>query len=136
MAGFTGNVSFTCSGLPALATCNATTLTVSAPTATGTVTVNTTAATTAQNLTPLGATYACLLLGCVFLYGLRRRRPLWLILPIFVLSLTWGPIACGGSAKHTVPGTPSGTSTITITANTMQNGVTVTHASTATLIVQ
>jgi hypothetical protein len=136
VAGFTGNVSFSCSGLPSLATCNAPTLTVTTPSATGTVTVNTTAATTAQNLAPGGITYACLLLGCVSLYRLKRRRPLWMILPLFVLSLSWGPIACGGSSKHTVPGTPSGTSSITITATTMQNGVTVTHSSTATLIVQ
>jgi Bacterial Ig-like domain (group 3)/FG-GAP-like repeat len=136
VAGFTGNVTFSCSGLPALATCNAPTLTVGASTATETVTVNTTAATTAQGITPEGITYACLLLGCVSLYGLKRRRHLWAVLPLFLLSLTWGPVACGGSSKHTVPGTPSGTSTITITATTTQNGVTVTHASTATLIVQ
>jgi hypothetical protein len=135
VAGFTGSVSFSCPGLPALATCNAPTLAVATPTATGTVTVNTTAATTAQNLAPGGITYACLLLGCVSLYGLKRRRPLWMIVPLFLLSLSWGPIACGGSSNHTVPGTPSGTSTITITAATMQNGVTVTHTSTATLIV-
>ena len=59
-----------------------------------------------------------------------------MVLPLFLLSLTWGPIACGGSSKHSVPGTPPGTSTITITASTTQNGVTVTHSSTATLIVQ
>jgi hypothetical protein len=136
VAGFTGNVTFSCSGLPALATCNAPTLTVSASTATETVTVNTTATTTAQGITPEGITYACLLLGCVSLYGLKRRKHLWAVLPLLLLSLTWGPIACGGSSKHTVPGTPSGTSTITVTATTVQNGVTVTHASTATLIVQ
>ncbi len=136
VAGFTGNVTFSCSGLPALATCNAPTLTVSTPTATETVTVTTTAATTAQGITPEGITYACLLLGCGSLYGLKRRRHLWAVLPLFLLSLTWGPIACGGSSKHTVPGTPSGTSTISITATTMQNGVTVTHASPVTLIVQ
>ena len=136
VAGFTGNVTFSCSGLPALATCNAPTLTVGASTATETVTVSTTAATTAQKVNPEGITYACLLLGCVSLCGLRRRRHLWMVLPLFLLSLTWGPIACGGSSKHSVPGTPPGTSTITITASTTQNGVTVTHSSTATLIVQ
>ena len=139
VAGFTGNVTFSCSGLPALATCNAPTMTIGAPAGTGTVTVNTTAATTARSRRPEGLTYAGLLLGCVSLYGLKRKarastRYLWMLLPLVLL--TWGPIACGGSSKQTVPGTPSGTSTITITATTTQNGVTVAHSSTATLIVQ
>ena len=141
LAGFAGNITFSCSGLPTLATCNAPTMTVAAPSATETVTVNTTAATTARNRSPEGLTYACLMLGCVSLYGLKRKARtstgyLWMLLPLFLLTLTWGPIACGGSSKQAVPGTPSGTSTITITATTTQNGVTVTHSSTATLIVQ
>jgi hypothetical protein len=141
VAGFTGNLTFSCSGLPALATCNAPTLTVGGETATETVTVNTTAATTARNRSPEGLTYTCLLLGCVSLYGLKRNvrtstRHLWIWSPVFLLILTCGPIACGGSSKQTVPGTPSGSSTITITATTTQNGVAATHSSAATLIVQ
>ena len=141
VAGFAGNITFSCSGLPALATCNAPTMTIGASSATETVTVNTTAPTTSRNRRPEGITYACLLLGCVSLYGLKRKARtstgyLWMLLPLFLLTLTWGPIACGGSSKQTVPGTPSGNSTITITATTTQNGVTATHSSTATLIVQ
>jgi hypothetical protein len=141
VAGFAGNITFSCSGLPSLATCNAPTMTIGTPSATDTITVSTTAATMARNRSPEGITYACLLLGCISLYGVKRKAPtsaryLWMLLPLFLLTLTWGPIACGGGSKQTVPGTPSGTSTITITATTTQNGVTATHSSTATLIVQ
>jgi hypothetical protein len=140
-AGFTGDITLACSGLPARATCNTPAITVGAPSATFTVTINTAAATTARNRSPVGLTYACLLFGCVSLYGLNRKartstRCLWMWMLLFLLALTWGPIACGGSSKQTVPGTPSGTSTITIAATTTQNGITVTHSSTVTLIVQ
>jgi Big-like domain-containing protein/VCBS repeat protein len=141
VAGFTGDITFACSGLPARATCNAPTITVGAPSATFTVTLNTTAATSARNRSPVGLPYACLLFGCVSLFGLKRKAPsstrcLWMCLPLFLLALTWGPIACGGRSKQTLPGTPGGTSTINIAATTTQNGITVTHSSTATLTVQ
>ncbi len=140
-AGFTGNVTFSCSGLPALSTCSAPAATVGTAVATETVSVSTTATTTAATRRPEGLTYACVLLGCFSLCGLRLRKrgsAKWFLmaLPVFLLSLMGEPVGCGGSSKQTVPGTPSGTSTITITATATQNGVTVTHSSTATLIVQ
>ena len=136
-AGFTGEVSFSCSGLPSLATCTAPALTVGASAARETITISTTAATTAANRMPEGAGWACVLVGCFSLCGLRLKNGTsakWL--SMVLLTLMFGAMGCGGSAKRTVPGTPSGTSTITITAAATQNGVTVTHASTATLIVQ
>jgi hypothetical protein len=139
-AGFTGDVTFSCSGLPSLSTCTAPALTAGATPATETVTISTTASTTAQNRMPGGTSYACVLLGCLSLWGLARSngksaKRFLMLLPIFcVLGL--GPLACGGASKRTIPGTPSGTSTITITATTTQNGITVTHNATATLIVQ
>ncbi len=139
-AGFTGSVTFTCSGLPTLSTCTAPALTVGATTATETVTISTTASTTALNRRPEGMTYACMLLGCLSLCGLAKSnrktaKRFFLLLPIFC-ALAFGPIACGGGSKQTIPGTPAGTSSFTITATTTQGGVTVTHNSTGTLIVQ
>jgi Bacterial Ig-like domain (group 3)/FG-GAP-like repeat len=140
-AGFTGNVTLSCSGLPALSTCSAPTVNVGTAVASETVNVSTTATTTAGMRKSGGKTYACVLLGCLSLCSLRlktRGTAKWLlmVLPVFLLSLMAGPVGCGGSSKQTVPGTPSGTSTITITATATQNGITVTHSSTATLIVQ
>jgi hypothetical protein len=80
-------------------------MTIGGPSATETVTVST-AHTTAQNKNPEGIPYACLLLGCVSLYDLKRKartskRYLWMALPLFLLTLMWGPIACGGSSNQT-----------------------------------
>ncbi len=140
-AGFTGNVTFSCSGLPPLATCTVAPVSVGATVATGTVTISTTAATTAENRMPAGIACASVLLGCLSLWGRRPRHRtpgkwLFTVLPGFILTLVFGSIACGDVAKKSVPGTPSGTSTVTITATATQNGVIASHSSTATLIVQ
>ncbi|MDQ1693862.1 MAG: hypothetical protein QOH85_1397, partial [Acidobacteriaceae bacterium] len=42
----------------------------------------------------------------------------------------------GGGSQKTLPGTPAGSTTFTVTATATQNGVTVVHTSSATLVVQ
>ena len=109
---------------------------------TATVTITTTATTTAALASHYGAIYACALFGCVvFVYfqarpGSRLRnltcRALVMRRPDRRhLDRMWQWFF-----QNTVPGTPSGTSTITLTASTTQGGVTVTHNATGSLTVQ
>jgi hypothetical protein len=144
IAGFAGTVAVTCTGLPSLAACNAPSITVGSGVSaiTTTVAVSTTASTSAVSRKPDGTAYACLLLSCFSFFHFVRSnkrvgKGLVRFLPIFLLALVFGASGCGGgTSKPTIPGTPSGTSTMTITATVTQNGVTVTHSATAVLVVQ
>ncbi|MGC1299254.1 MAG: FG-GAP-like repeat-containing protein [Alloacidobacterium sp.] len=142
IAGFTGMVTLNCSGLPSLANCSASTINVTSASVTETITVTTTPSTSALYISKQNVVYACALFGCFsFCFLTRRnrasrRRLLVLSSTIMLLGLTLGMIACSGSSKKVTPGTPAGTSTVTITATTMQNGVTVTHNVTGSLVVQ
>ena len=141
-AGFTGPVTLTCSGVPNLAKCALPAVNVSGAPVTATVTITTTGTTTALLTASQGAIYACALFGCAAFIFLRPGRALSSKISIVVIlgggMLLAGTLtACGsGSAKSIVPGTPSGTSTITVTASTTQGGVTISHNATGTLTVQ
>jgi trimeric autotransporter adhesin len=143
--GFTGAVNLTCAVTPAVirpATCSFNPASVPGGTGTSTLTVSTTAATTAS-LAPQsrGIFFAMLLpIGGLALLGTgitSRKRKLWSFL--FGCMLFSGLIslgACGGSSSsgggggHA--GTPAGTYTVTVTGTSG----TLTHAATATLVVQ
>jgi hypothetical protein len=140
MNGFTGTVNFSCtSGLPSLTSCSfsPTNVSGSGPT---TLTIATTAPTSAPPAIGLGAGMGTTVgfLGLVLFGGLaarkraRRWRPAFLMLA--VLALAAAMISCGGGSTPVVhnPGTPPGTSTVTITAT---SGGT-THSATVTLVVQ
>jgi hypothetical protein len=145
-AGFAGMLTLSCSGPPNLATCNApASVNVSGASTTATITVNTTAGTPA--IARAGhAAYAYALLGCLALSCFRRRYRFRanFISPVVLLGFlifASGLTGCGGGSKATppvtpVPGTPAGTSTITITATAMQNGTTLSHNVTGTLTIQ
>jgi trimeric autotransporter adhesin len=125
-AGFTGGVDFSCSGLPAHATCQFVPAVLSL-TATGAVPINVPVLTTTLNVlvdqapvvTPTGIFWWSGILLGLSLYGLagnrRARRRLWMqcAAAVLVLSSLAGISACGGSAAFV---TPSGTSTVTINA--------------------
>lgn len=144
-AGFSGAVTLSCSGLPALATCSAPpSVNVSGQLISTIITVTTTAGTPA--IARAGnAVYASALLA-FFALSCFRRRCLFttkIISPVFllgVLILANVLTGCGGSktapTAPSVPGTPAGISTITITATAIQNGTTLTHSATGTLTVQ
>jgi hypothetical protein len=141
VSGFTGTVTVACSGLPALATCSAPSAQVGTSAATVAVVVTTVASNTAM----AGGTkivYTGFLLGCFSLWRLAGRyksNAKWFVVlfPVVFSALAFLVAGCGGGrSKQIVAGTPSGTSTITITATSTQNGVSATHSVTATLVVQ
>jgi hypothetical protein len=145
-AGFSGAVTLSCSGLPALATCSVPpSVNVSAQLISAIITVTTTAGTPAI-VRAGNAVYASALLS-FFALSYFRRRCLFsarIVSPVFLLGVlifVGGLMGCGGSSKAAptappVSGTPAGTSTIIVTATAMQNGTTVTHSATGTLTIQ
>jgi hypothetical protein len=123
LGGFSQTVTYTCTGLPSEATCTFPTAATG-----GTLTITTTAPSAKMDKSPLGRNrtlfYALLLpgfLGLVISAGSRKRtlRRMRLLGFIAVLALsTFSMPACGGgsSSGPSNPGTPAGTSTVTVTA--------------------
>src|SRR5262249_36921400 len=141
--GFTGTVSFNCSGLPAASNCsfNPATLTPNGNPATTTLMIATTARSvaTARSLSvrTLAAFVGVGFLGIVFLgVPSRRRRNLRRAGMLFlVVGMVLTLVSCGGgggSKPPVVTGTPAGTFSVTVSAT---SGTT-THSSVITLIVQ
>jgi uncharacterized repeat protein (TIGR03803 family) len=139
---FDSVVSFTCSGLPAEASCSFSPQTVTpsgGKTATTTLTITTTAPTSAAARTAgrgPQAAYALLLPGLILAFvgaarGNRTRRGLHLLGLLVPLGLALVLASCGGNGSGAGnTGTPPGTSTVTVTA-----GVTGGTSQTATLTV-
>ncbi|MGA8273641.1 MAG: Ig-like domain-containing protein [Candidatus Sulfotelmatobacter sp.] len=129
--GFTTAITFACSGLPAEAACSSSSATGQGPTTvvTTTITVTTTAPHTTL-LRPAQRRYyyaslvggALPLIAVLLLPGSRRRR--WstlaglmlLALLIMVPGCGGGGGSGGGGQQRQDPGTPAGTSTVTVTA--------------------
>lgn len=148
-ATFNGTVALTCSGAPSEATCTVSPASITlagAQSSTVTVVIATTApnnTTTAINSMPawMKTTGGLSLAGMVFALWPGRRRKLsglWTILLLAGLGVgsAVALTACGGSSSSTpqykYPGTPAGTSTITLTGTS--GGVT--HSATFTLKIQ
>ncbi len=131
--GFTTAITFTCSGLPAETTCSSSPATGQGPTTVVTTTI--TVITTAPHITMLRTkqrTYflatlfaGALPFGGMFLLSSSRRRRWILMLGLMMLLAMLVTIpACGGggsgggggSQEKQDPGTPAGTSTVTVTA--------------------
>jgi hypothetical protein len=130
--GFTGTINFSCTGLPAKSSCS-----FSPPVAgTVTITVSTTAPQTAMlkgapglNLWTAGGGIA---LAGVFLAGLPGKRRRWsMLLGLLAIAFLLTAVGCG-SSHSTIPGTPPGASTVTVTGTSG----TLTHSTTFTLNVQ
>jgi hypothetical protein len=128
-ATFSGAVSFTCSGAPVESTCTVTpaSLTLAAGQASS---ISVSIATTEPNNTGIaemphgpglsgiyaGGALTCVLLPIAFLPGSRRRFKGKVLATMLVAMALAGSLAmtgCGGGVKY--PGTPPGTSTLTIT---------------------
>jgi hypothetical protein len=142
--GFVGTVNFTCtSGLPSLTACsfNPPSVALNGLGGNTTLTITTTAPTAAPPAPGLGAGLGTTagFFGLVLVGGLavRKRGRRWgaAFLLLTVLSLCGALISCGGGGPPPIthnPGTPPGTSTVTITAT---SGST-THTAIVTLVVQ
>jgi hypothetical protein len=145
------SVTFTCSGLPADATStfNPTAITLSAgQTSTDVLTISTKASSrsvTAHTLRPhAGALDSGLAFSGVLLFmlplgfGVRRSR-VFLFAGVLAVGGISGLSGCGGGNSHAVapdPGTPAGTSVVTVTASVVSGSTTVTRSAQVTLIVQ
>lgn len=148
--GFNSAVTFSCSGLPAEATCtfSPTSVTPNGGAVTSTLTVKTTAP-TAAFLTPPPSSRRLLYAGIFPLFAMlfafaifrgRRRAgaPFWGILVLFpvmsVLSSCGGGGGTGNGGGGGDSGTPVGTSTVSVSASSTGSGA-VNHAATLTIIV-
>jgi len=141
LGGFNASLTYSCTGLPSEANCTFT----AASATTETLSITTTAPSSRLDRSPFGRHggifYAILLPGFLGLListrkrerGLRGARLLSLI-AVVALSTLWMP-ACGGSSKPSNPGTPAGTSSVTVTATTGGTSA-LTHTTTVSLTVQ
>jgi hypothetical protein len=133
--GLNGIITFTCSQLPSLATCDPVTVTPWGQPASATLTVRTTAPLRSQNSTPH---YALALLPLFAVCCVRRRRlPTPLLCITLICTLGFFATGCSSSkSATTTPGTPSGSTQFTVTASITSGGQTLTRTTTATLVVQ
>jgi hypothetical protein len=141
--GFVGSIAFTCSQLPALASCDPLTVSMNGQPVVATITVHTTAPHTQHRSLVKAAGFGLIsILFTIFLPSHRRSTSLRLVavaLAFAAISLTVGCSGNGSSSTTppvTVPGTPSGSTTFTITSSATVGSQTATHSTTATLIVQ
>ncbi|MGH9512137.1 MAG: protease pro-enzyme activation domain-containing protein [Terriglobales bacterium] len=140
--GFTGTVTFACSGLPSEAICSAPS--VAAPgSSTLTITTKAPASVAAQNRNRSKFQFVAMALGVPFagiiLLGLpAKRRRFGTLLSLLAAGILMVGIGCGGGSTNSPPppppdpGTPVGTYTVTVTATSG----TLTHNTTFKLIVQ
>ena len=140
-ATLTGNVTFQCSGLPTEATCtfNPASLSVAAGQSGSVALAIATKAATSAQASPGGSRFSAgYAIAVLMLIGLsRRRRNLFMVLVLFCAVMS-PLVGCGGSSHKSPadPGTPAGTSTVTVTATVKSGNTTVTHTSTIKLFVQ
>ena len=148
LGGFNQTVSFSCSGLPALAQCtfNPSSVTPNGSSVMTTLTITTTGPSAAlvpapyrRNSLPLYASLSGGVLGLVWMAaGGRRRRKTKsaFLLASLTLAMICGLVSCGGGGGTPMPGnpgTPLGTSQITVTtsagstSHTSQVTITVTN---------
>jgi hypothetical protein len=144
--GFNSQVSFACSGLPSEAACSFSPTSVTpsgVAAATSTLTVTTTAKSAALRA-PIPAsqrpTYAVLfpVLAVIFAFAARRRRgsrSLRLLVLLMLLTAVSALTSCnGGSSSKGNPGTPIGTTSLSVSASTSGAGA-INHAATLTITV-
>lgn len=138
-SGYSGTINFSaasCTGLPRESTCSFNPASVT-NSGTTTLTVSTTAAHSARLEGPAWWNFGVTLAGIVLLGNGSRRRAWRRLLALIAVSCLVTIVSCGGgggnsSGGNTDPGTPAGSSTVTVTAI---NG-TLTHTATFTLTVQ
>lgn len=146
--GFDSAVSFACSGLPAKASCSFSpaTVTVSGSPTTTRMTIATAAATAGVALnhaasgpaSPVRPEIAVcgFFAGLLCLGGMRRNRGL--ICLVFLFGLLAAVPGCTSSNVHkiTVPGTPPGTYSVSVTGSSGSGSSVISHATTIALTVE
>ncbi len=154
--GFSGTVSFasvTCTGLPSESACSVTPSSIALTTTTTTGTATLTITTTAKSVSaPLvrpngggrpvlpGIAARWMVIGVgIFFLAMQTRRRRWNVLAsVVAIAFLIATVSCGGgggSTGPTNPGTPVGTSTVSISGITATGG-TVTGTPTVTVTVQ
>ena len=140
--GFSGVTTFTCTGLPSKSACAFLPATVTGS-GSSMLTVTTTAASgaapgyrnTFNNWTVTSGTIRALIFSAaLFILSIQIRRRRWNAAgTLLAIALLLGTAACGGGGTPppVIPGTPVGTSTVTITATSAA----LTHSTTFTLTV-
>jgi uncharacterized repeat protein (TIGR03803 family) len=116
------NISFSCSGLPAGASCSFSSLTGSGSSGTVTVTVTTTAP--SANSAGQSARFAAFSIPGILVVALftrKRRRGLYLFALVLMMGFTLSGCSGGGSSNtgqtgNANAGTPTGTANVTVTA--------------------
>jgi subtilase family serine protease len=142
LGGFNAMLTYSCTGLPSEATCTFT----AASATTETLSITTTAPSSRLDRSPFGRHggifYALLLsgvFGLLITTGNRKRglpgARLLSLIAVLALSTLWMPACGGGSSKPSNPGTPAGTSSVTVTATTGGTSA-LTHTTTVSLTVQ
>ncbi len=121
-AGFSGAVTFACSGLPTNSSCgfSPTTITASGTTVVSTLlSVNTTATTTASQLRPGLSTYGLAFAGLLLFWPARRsRHRVWAILFYAIAFATLGLNGCSsGGGASSMAQTTAGSYNFTVTAS-------------------
>jgi hypothetical protein len=135
--GFTSTINFSCTGLPAKSSCSFSPASVPG-TGSTTITVTTTAPVVTMLKGAPGLNWwtagGSITLAGVFLAGITGKRRRWsMLLGLLVVAFLLTVVGCGSSTSHnTIPGTPPGTSTVTVTGTSG----TLTHSTTFTLTVQ
>jgi Bacterial Ig-like domain (group 3) len=128
VAGFSGPVTFACSGLPANASCSFSpaTITLSGTAVVPTLlTINTAASATTAQLKQDGdgrmrtVAYGLGFASLIMLWPIRRRRAacLWAMMICAVTFTTLGLTGCNGSGSNTPPETTAGSYNFTVTAS-------------------
>lgn len=140
--GFSGAVTFTCSGLPANAACSfsSPTLTVTpAASATETLTISSGGYQASNNPAPLHnsgdgpyAVLAAMPFACVFFFANRKKLGVNLKLLLVLVAAAAGAATLTGCASNANTTTPAGTSAITVTATSGPTS----HTTTVNLTVQ
>ncbi len=152
--GYTGTVTFACSGLPAHSSCSFSpaSIVASGVSQPDTLTITTTAAVASLTEPALphskpGAPTFWAGLGGLGIFGLalaaegkkRNRRQMAIVIGILLLVMTFVLVGCGGSSSKSGPsgsaGTPAGTYTVVVTATGTGNSAP-SHTLNLTLIVQ
>ena len=143
--GFSQAVSLSCSGLPSLSSCSFSPVgvTPSGSAATSTLTISTTPTTTSAvdgKLPGAPATRFPIalagILAALFSFGGVRKRSLRLLSIVALIAIPAVLAGCGGHGKTTVPGTPPGSYTVTVTAASGTGNSALSHNTTVTLTVQ
>lgn len=144
--GFNSQVSFTCNGLPSEAACNFNPSSVTpngTAASTSTLTVTTTAKSAKLELphSPSdGQVYAVLFPVLALIFGVagrkEKRRALRLLALALFFAVVSGLTSCGGSNSTSGgnPGTPPGTDSVSVSANTGGAGA-LTHSATLTVTI-